>query len=68
MRVSILLRLGLQNEDTSFNLTLHNYNEKYEEHRHTLANQKIKDIDLNQNCRGSFQLFGDRVTLLGRNM
>lgn len=68
VRVSILLRLGLQNEDTSFNLTSQKYDEKYEENRHILGNQKIKDIDPNKNCGGSFQLFGDRETLLGRNI
>lgn len=62
------MRLGLQNEDTSFNLTSQKYDEKYEENRHILGNQKIKDIDPNKNCGGSFQLFGDRETLLGRNI
>ncbi|XP_043491063.1 protein OSCP1 [Polistes fuscatus] len=68
VRVSILLRLGLQNEDTSFNLTSQKYDEKYEENRHILGNQKIKDVDPNKNCGGSFQLFGERETLLGRNI
>ncbi|KAK2577488.1 hypothetical protein KPH14_003585 [Odynerus spinipes] len=68
VRISILLRLGLQNEDTSFNLTTQKYNEKYEEHKHMLDNKKMKDIDPNENCSGSFQLYGDRGTLLGKNI
>lgn len=68
VRVSILLRLGLQNENTSFNLISRKYNEKYEEHKHVLGNKNIKDVDTNQNYGGSFQLFGDRGTLLGKNI
>ncbi|KAM0726362.1 Protein OSCP1 [Formica fusca] len=68
VRVSILLRRGLQNEDASFNLTPHGYNERYMEHRNTLGAMKIKNVSPEMCCGGSFDTFGDRKTLLGKNI
>lgn len=68
VRISILLRLGLQNDDSSFNIISQKYNEKYEDNKHMLGNKKIKDAELKQKCEGSLQLFGDRVTTLGKNI
>ncbi|XP_008560130.1 protein OSCP1 [Microplitis demolitor] len=67
VRVSILLKLGLQNEDTTFNNHPRNYNEKFESKRDELG--AIKLMDTPQAHRvGSFQLLGDRVTFLGKNI
>lgn len=66
VRVSILLRLGLQNEDGSFNLTSQKYDEKYEE-SDNLSGTKLKDVNSGHHG-GSFNLFGDRGTILGKNM
>ncbi|XP_029156161.1 protein OSCP1 isoform X2 [Nylanderia fulva] len=68
VRVSILLRRGLQNEDASFNISPQGYNEKYTEHRNTLRMMKIKDVSPETCCGGSFDTFGDRKTLLGKNI
>ncbi|CAD1473901.1 unnamed protein product [Heterotrigona itama] len=68
IKVSILLRLGLQNDDGSFNLTYHKYNEKYEENKTRFSDNKLCDIDLKTYCGGSFNLFGERETILGKNM
>lgn len=68
VKVSILLRLGLQNDDGSFNLTYHKYNEKYEENKIRPSDTKLCDIDLKTYCGGSFNLFGERETILGKNM
>ncbi|KMQ95383.1 protein oscp1-like protein [Lasius niger] len=68
VRVSILLRRGLQNEDASFNLIPHGYNERYVEHRNTLGVMKMKDVSPETCCGGSFDTFGDRKTLLGKNI
>ncbi|KAG7209789.1 hypothetical protein KM043_011407 [Ampulex compressa] len=68
VRVSILLRLGLQNEDTTFNLVPQKYNEKYEENRSKLCDFKIADPNSKTLGSGSFNLFGDRETLLGKNI
>nr|ABK56989.1 oxidored-nitro domain-like protein [Glyptapanteles indiensis] len=67
VRVSILLKLGLQNEDTSFNLNPRNYNEKFDLMSGELG--AIELLEIPQNLRvGSLQLIGERVTFLGRNM
>ncbi|RLU23577.1 hypothetical protein DMN91_003782 [Ooceraea biroi] len=68
VRVSILLRRGLQNEDASFNITPQRYDERYMEHKGTLATLKIKDVSPETCCGGSFDTFGDRKTLLGKNI
>lgn len=68
VRVSILLRRGLQNEDASFNLIPHKYDEKYTEHRNGLSTMRLKDVSPDTCCGGSFGTFGDRKTLLGKNM
>ncbi|XP_029032818.2 protein OSCP1 [Osmia bicornis bicornis] len=68
IRVSILLRLGLQNDDGSFNIKHHKYNEKYEENKDHLSSLKLCDVDLKTYCNDSFNLFGERGTLLGKNM
>ncbi|XP_076391263.1 organic solute carrier partner 1 isoform X2 [Megachile rotundata] len=68
VRVSVLLRLGLQNDDGTFNITNHKYDEKYEENKDHLSRSKICDVDLKTYCNGSFNLFGERDTLLGKNM
>ncbi|EFN81721.1 Protein OSCP1 [Harpegnathos saltator] len=68
IRVSILLRRGLQNEDASFNMTPHKYNEKYTEHGNSLAIMKLRDVSPETCCGGSFGTFGDRKTLLGKNI
>ncbi|XP_017794713.1 PREDICTED: protein OSCP1 [Habropoda laboriosa] len=60
VRVSILLRLGLQNDDGSFNLTHHKYDEKYEENKVRLSGTKL--------CDGPVKHFGERETILGKNM
>nr|ACE75060.1 oxidored-nitro domain-like protein [Glyptapanteles flavicoxis] len=67
VRVSILLKLGLQNEDTSFNLNPRNYNEKFDLMSGDLG--AIELLEIPQNLRvGSLQLIGERVTFLGRNI
>lgn len=68
VRVSILLRRGLQNDDASFNIIPQKYDEKYAELRNTLVTMKIKDMSSETCCGGSFNTFGDRKTLLGKNM
>jgi len=68
VRVSILLRRGLQNDDASFNVIPQKYDEKYAEHRNSLAVMRIKDVSPETCCGGSFDSFGDRKTLLGKNM
>lgn len=68
VRVSILLRRGLQNDDASFNVTPQKYDEKYTEQRNTLATMRIKDVSSETYCGGSFDTIGDRKTLLGKNM
>ncbi|XP_024877547.1 protein OSCP1 [Temnothorax curvispinosus] len=68
VRVSILLRRGLQNDDASFNVTPQKYDEKYGEHRNTLATMRIKDVSPETCCGGSLDTFGDRKTLLGKNI
>ncbi|CAK9813705.1 Protein OSCP1 [Anthophora plagiata] len=60
VRVSILLRFGLQNDDGSFNLTCHKYDEKYEENKARLSDTKL--------CDGPVKLSGKRETILGKNM
>ncbi|XP_012289219.1 protein OSCP1 [Orussus abietinus] len=67
IRVSVLLRLGLQNNDTTFNVTPQRYNEKYLEQREKIKDLKIKDVP-KKLCVGSLDPFGDRVTVLGRNI
>lgn len=62
------MRRGLQNEDASFNITSQNYDEKYAEHKSTLAILKMKDVNPEMYRGGSFDAFGDRKTLLGKNM
>jgi hypothetical protein len=44
------------------------YNERYEEQKSTLAVLKIKDMIPETCCGESFETFGDRKTLLGKNM
>lgn len=68
VRVSILLRRGLQNDDASFNIIPQKYDEKYSEHKNTLATMRIKDVSPETCCGGSFDTFGDRKTLLGKNI
>ena len=68
IRVTILLRLGLQNENATFNIVPQNYNERYEEKRAELGNLKLTEIVCEKCMIGSFSLFGDRITLLGKNM
>ncbi|KYM99518.1 Protein OSCP1 [Cyphomyrmex costatus] len=68
VRVSILLRRGLQNDDASFNVVPQKYDEKYAEHGNTLATMRIKDVSPETCCGGSFDTFGDRKTLLGKNI
>ncbi|CAD6243295.1 GSCOCG00013026001-RA-CDS [Cotesia congregata] len=67
VRVSILLKLGLQNEDTSFNMNARNYNEKFDLMSKELGSTELLQVP--QNLRvGSLQLMGERVTFLGRNI
>lgn len=69
VRVSVLLRLGMQNEDTSFNRIVQRYDEKYLERREILDNVKIIDfLDDEAEGMGSLSLFGRRETLLGTNV
>lgn len=68
MRITVLLRNGYQNEDASFNLTPHNYDEKYETHREDLCNVKISEAQSGRCEIGSLEPNGDRVTVLGTNM
>ncbi|CAL7948642.1 unnamed protein product [Xylocopa violacea] len=68
VRVSILLRLGLQNDDGNFNSTYRKYNEKYEENKARLSGTKLCDVDLKTYCDGSFNPFKERGTILGKNM
>ncbi|XP_053997054.1 protein OSCP1 [Hylaeus anthracinus] len=68
VKVSILLSLGLQNDDGNFNLVHHKYNEKYEENRSCYSGMKLHDMDSKHCCGGSFNLCDDRGTLLGKNM
>ncbi|KYM79123.1 Protein OSCP1 [Atta colombica] len=68
VRVSILLRRGLQNDDASFNVVPQKYDEKYVKHGNILATMRIKDVSPETCCGGSFDTFGDRKTLLGKNI
>lgn len=68
VRITVLLRNGFQNEDATFNLTPHNYDERYEMHRDELCNLKIDEFQASACEIGSFEPNGDRVTVLGRNM
>ncbi|XP_014218130.1 protein OSCP1 [Copidosoma floridanum] len=68
VRVSMLLKLGMQNEDTSFNRLIQRYNEKYQERREVLENFKLLDYSEDENVMGSLSFCGNRVTLLGRNI
>ena len=73
VRVSILLRLGLQNDDATFNPPkIRNYDEKYTERRSELAECKVNNND--EACKsvsrtvGSLELDGEHVTFLGTNI
>lgn len=69
VRVSILLRLGLQREDGTFSLPeSRRYNERYEERREDLWNVKISENSCQECNVGSLELIGDRITILGGNM
>ncbi|XP_076234021.1 organic solute carrier partner 1 [Calliopsis andreniformis] len=66
VRVSILLRLGLQNDDGSFNVS--SQNDDYEKNKSRLSNVKLCAMEPKGSCDSSFYLFGNRGTLLGKNM
>ncbi|XP_031837286.1 organic solute carrier partner 1 [Nomia melanderi] len=68
VRVSILLRFGLQNDDGSFNITSREYDEKYEENKSDFSDMKLRDMHRKTSSDGSFNLYGERGTLLGKNM
>lgn len=68
VRVSILMRLGMQNQDASFNLLSQRYNEQYRERKEVLENVKLVDYVDDEGGMGSLALHGDRVTLLGKNV
>lgn len=68
VKVSILLKLGLQNDDGSFNSTYHKYDEKYEENKIRLSDMKLRDINFKTYCDGAFNIYGERGTILGKNM
>ncbi|XP_032454766.1 protein OSCP1 isoform X1 [Nasonia vitripennis] len=68
VRVSILLRLGMQNQDASFNRLVQRYDEQYEERREVLENIKLVDYADDEGSAGSLAFSGDRVTLLGKNV
>ncbi|XP_063984616.1 protein OSCP1-like [Diachasmimorpha longicaudata] len=68
VRVSVLLRLGLQNDDTTFNILPQNYDEKFEERRSEVGTVKLLEGNQKGYNLGSFKLFGHRVTLLGKNI
>ncbi|XP_076293748.1 organic solute carrier partner 1 [Lasioglossum baleicum] len=70
VRVSLLLRYGLQNDDGSFNVTttIRKYDEKYEENKSTFSEMKVREMHRKNPCGGSFNLYGERGTLLGKNM
>lgn len=68
IRMTILLRLGLQNENATFNIGKQTYNERYEQKRAQIGNLKLTDVNCDETKFGSFELFGNRITLLGRNM
>ncbi|XP_011501420.1 PREDICTED: protein OSCP1 [Ceratosolen solmsi marchali] len=64
-RVSLLLKLELQNQDGTFNRMIQKYNEQYMEQQEIL-----EDIRLlaDKSSMGSLLLIGSRVTLLGKNL
>ncbi|XP_043251307.1 LOW QUALITY PROTEIN: protein OSCP1 [Colletes gigas] len=68
VKVSLLLSLGLQNDNGSFNLMHHKYDEKYEENKSCFSDIKLCDLDSKNYCDGTFNLFDERGTLLGKNM
>ncbi|KAJ8687279.1 hypothetical protein QAD02_023073 [Eretmocerus hayati] len=68
VRVSILLRLGMQNDDATFNRLIQRYDEKYNERREILENFKLIDYQEDENVAGSLSPIGNRVTLLGKNV
>lgn len=68
VRVSALLRLGLQNQDASFNRLVQPYDEKYNERRDQLDHLKLADYVDEDGLLGSFSPHGDRATLLGRSV
>ncbi|XP_046484913.1 protein OSCP1 [Neodiprion pinetum] len=68
VRVSVLLRLGLQNNDATFNRTSVQYNENYIKYQDMLEGVKLNDTDCENCAIGSFALFGNRDTILGKNV
>lgn len=68
VRMTILLRLGLQNENATFNIGKQTYNERYDQQKAKVAHLKLTDVNCDKSTYGSFNLFGDRITLLGRNI
>ncbi|XP_033231357.1 protein OSCP1 isoform X2 [Belonocnema kinseyi] len=68
VRVNVLLRLGLQNQNATFNIGKPNYNERYEKQRAEIGQLKLTDIICEKCTIGSFNLFGDRITVLGKNI
>ena len=68
VRVSVLMRLGLQNpQDASFNRLVQRYDEQYKERREILENVKIIDYVDDEGIMGSLSIYGDRTTVLGKN-
>ena len=68
VRVSILLRLGMQNQDATFNRLIQRYDEKYRDRREVLEHVKLLDYSDDESVIGSLAFYGNRVTLLGRNV
>lgn len=67
VRVSILIRLGMQNQDASFNRLVQRYDEKYQERKDVLENFKLLEYQ-DDAVAGSLDFYGNRVTLLGKNV
>ncbi|XP_058791717.1 protein OSCP1 [Phymastichus coffea] len=68
VRVSILLRLGMQNQDATFNRLTQRYDEKYQDREQLLENLRLVDVVADEDPSiGQLSLLGDRATLLGKN-
>ncbi|XP_014236619.1 protein OSCP1-like [Trichogramma pretiosum] len=68
VRVSALLRLGMQNQDASFNRICQRYDEKYRDRKQLLDNLKLNDYVDEDGQLGSFAINAGRSTLIGKNI
>lgn len=53
VRMTILLRLGLQNENATFNIGKQTYNERYDQQKAKVAHLKLTDVNCDKSTYGS---------------